>query len=849
MQQMQAEKDLFERMKGLVPKYVEGDKTRVLEGSQYITGLSDRVAQSFAGGKVSEAMRDLRQAKGGVEQMWNPGGLFHSVQSFYDQYTKARADVNDFTKSFKSPVYKTVYMDQVEKAAKEGSQYDPDTRTFKSMGAPDMMAEYLLADEFDKFLKDWKSDQSVQIYNRGDGYYYVGTTERVKEEDLANAFKGFLKRPEAVYALDMEARYRMLSSPPGTAEALRQNRLSQTDLAAQYGKAKIEQIGKILKEGKVEQIKEIQKLLGVDADGKVGPKTNAAYEAYKAQAEAELEENVTSQTIDAANADDLQLFRQTTIEGIIGSVVPKHALIKQNGRLVIDWKAQERVRAANMKALFDGMTPFFSPVSVIPGGTVQNPVEGLAKSFQSQEKEFGNLLRGHAEANPTLAAAAKAANMDFYKFHTVLAEAMAAGWRASKNNGVEWNAFHNYLKENGVPNTKTSNHGELWKNFAQNETVRMEVYNRQGQLDSAREPLSVTESVLNSALSTIPDSKIDWSAVSTALGGRTVTTGSGASQRTYGTTPQDAKALYEKGDPKAVRAVQDWMIKQVKGDTFRDVLGVVPVNQIIGGSTDAYAKSLLRGIQGSRIANWVDWNVISDKDREKLGLNKKGEFVQGEKGEKKGLKDLHFGYVFTANGSKDLYMTAVTNDNQAVHIPLKALDKSLQRTAILAFTSDGVNPKDPTGTLSSPIFQTGAALLFDHDQATPRILQTAHVLPLFNKGKLGDIGTVTISPPGKNSFDLHTYLQRDGDSTYFIASRTELTDEQRKNLSRLGDGTYKHKIQSISDVDKALTATKSFFYLGQAFEEAAKVEKNYTVDPFMQQEARSRVLPFIQAQY
>jgi hypothetical protein len=280
MQGMQQEKDVYDTMKGMMPQYVSADKPLVEAGLKEVSSLVEGVSNAYSTGKVSDAMRGIRQAKGVLSEMWKPTGVFGAVQGFYQDYQKAMQEVEEFTKGNTDPAYKFVYQRAVQKAAEQGSGFDPLTGKRKTVAAPDMVKELDVITEFSKFAEGWGSaaDQTVGMKKVGNYYYWVGTEKKVSEEEVQSAWRSYISSPKIQAHLGIQAAYEVGNLAPEQEQSFRDLMLKDAEGSFKQSKDSLSAIKTMLDSNNPAQIRRAQKALGVKDDGIVGDNTRKAYE-------------------------------------------------------------------------------------------------------------------------------------------------------------------------------------------------------------------------------------------------------------------------------------------------------------------------------------------------------------------------------------------------------------------------------------------------------------------------------------------------------------------------------------------------------------------------------------------
>lgn len=349
MQKMQQEKDLFDVMKTMKPQYVEGDKAIVEAGLKEVQSMVSNVAQSFASGKTTDAMRELRDAKTVLTSMWSPTGVFGGVQAYYQEYQKALKEVEEFTKDNTDPAYRYVYKDMVRQSIKEGSGIDPITGKRRTVATPDMTKEVDVLKELDGFLKDWKPDTKTNIERRGQYYYYVGTTEQVPMHEIEKAMSNFMQTPKIDNALNIQAQYR-------NSIAGEQEKVMTKELIAREHQDKIKQAGEKINiyekklKGTIDERKQVQQILGVAPTGILDENTENALAKLKQDIEARSK-------VDFNKMDSLSLYRYSVEQNIRDAIYDKYAYIKETGKLESDRLALQRNQANAMRNLMLEFSP------------------------------------------------------------------------------------------------------------------------------------------------------------------------------------------------------------------------------------------------------------------------------------------------------------------------------------------------------------------------------------------------------------------------------------------------------------------------------------------------------------
>lgn len=348
MQGMQQEKDMYDALKGMVPQHVEGDKELVQTALKEVDSLVKDVSESYATGKVSEAMRGIRQAKGALSEMWKPTGIFGGVEGFYKEYQKALEDVNEFTKGNTDPAYKYVYTKALRDVAEKGSQFDPMTGKRGSVAAPEMMKELDVLKELDGFLKDWKADTKTGIERRNGGYYWIGSTEKVPMNEVKAAMDNYMKSNKAQYALGIQAQYQAALAGEEGQQLMKESYKSEVKKNLADSKLNIAAVEKLLN-GSVAEIKEAQEYLGVKADGIVGENTKSALADRKNKLSEQ--ESVILKGLD--NIDPVKLYQNRIEEDIQNTLINKYTYIKETGKMEWDrlWLQNQKLGAMKQMLL------------------------------------------------------------------------------------------------------------------------------------------------------------------------------------------------------------------------------------------------------------------------------------------------------------------------------------------------------------------------------------------------------------------------------------------------------------------------------------------------------------------
>lgn len=349
MQKMQQEKDLFDVMKTMKPQFVEGDKPIVEAGLKEVQGMVSNVAQAFASGKTTDAMRELRDAKTVLTNMWSPTGVFGGVQGYYQEYQKALQEVEEFTKDNTDPAYRYVYKDMLRQSVEKGSGIDPITGKRRTVATPDMTKEVDVLKELDGFLKDWKPDAKTSIERRGQYYYYVGTTEQVPMHEIEKAIANFMQTPKVDNALNIQARYR--NSIAGEQEKAMSKELIVKEHQDKIKQAteKINIYEKKLK-GTIDERKQVQQILGVAPTGILDENTENALAKLKQDIEARSK-------VDFNKMDSLSLYRYRVEQDIHDAIYDKYAHIRETGKLEWDRLALQRNQANSMRNLMLEFSP------------------------------------------------------------------------------------------------------------------------------------------------------------------------------------------------------------------------------------------------------------------------------------------------------------------------------------------------------------------------------------------------------------------------------------------------------------------------------------------------------------
>lgn len=410
MQKMQQEKDLFDVMKTMKPQYVEGDKPIVEAGLKEVQGMVSNVAQSFASGKTTDAMRELRDAKTVLTNMWSPTGVFGGVQAYYQEYQKALKEVEEFTKDNTDPAYRYVYKDMLRQSVEKGSGIDPITGKRRTVATPDMTKEINVLKEADDYLKDWKSDTRTGIERRGNDYFWIGSTEKVSATELSNAMDNFMSDPRISNALNIQAKYRTGIAGEEGITTLRTN--FEKEFTERYKEQQelASQIGSLLK-GTKEDIQLAQNKLGVKATGIVDEATNKAFVEFQEQnSEAKINEGLDV----IRKADATGLYRKRLEMDLKDALVPKYSFIKESGKLMADVAGLQRAKLNAMRSMIAEFKepvqlPYVGPLSVseldIPSpvqtrdaaqnlyknaakSTIDKLPEDLQKAFKSINKKY-----------------------------------------------------------------------------------------------------------------------------------------------------------------------------------------------------------------------------------------------------------------------------------------------------------------------------------------------------------------------------------------------------------------------------------------------------------------------------
>jgi hypothetical protein len=410
MQKMQQEKDLFDVMKTMKPQYVEGDKAIVEAGLKEVQGMVSNVAQAFASGKTTDAMRELRDAKTVLTNMWSPTGVFGGVQDYYKETQKALAEIDEFTKDNTDPAYRYVYKDMLRQSIKEGSGIDPVTGKRRTVSTPDMTKEVNVLKEADDYLTNWKSDTRTGIERRGNDYFWIGTTEQVSATELSKAMDNFMSDPRIANALNIQAKYRTGIAGEEGITTLRTN--FEKEFTERYKEQQelASQIGSLLK-GTKEDIQLAQTKLNLKPTGVLDEATNKAFVEFQEQnSDAKINEGLDV----IRKADATGLYRKRLEMDLKDALVPKHSFIKENGKLMADVAGLQRAKLNAMRSMIAEFKapvqlPYVGPLSVseldIPSpiqtrdaaqnlykntakSTVENLPEDLQKAFKSINKKY-----------------------------------------------------------------------------------------------------------------------------------------------------------------------------------------------------------------------------------------------------------------------------------------------------------------------------------------------------------------------------------------------------------------------------------------------------------------------------
>lgn len=635
IQGMQQEKDIYEQMKELSPQYVEADKPLVQAALKEVDDLVKGVSEGFATGRVSEAMKGLRDAKGVLSSMWKPTGVFGSVQGFYQDYQKALEEVKEFTKDNTDPAYRYVYTNLVRQAAEEGSGYDPLTGGRKSISTPNMMKEVNVLKETDDFLKDWKADTRTGIERRGDMFYWVGTTEQVPKAELSKAMSAFMKDPRIDYAINIQAQYRAgIAGAEGQQAVLGAFQQEQKDRIKAASDA-ISQIEKDLNSGNYKDIVSAQRKLGVKTDGVVGDKTNEAL----ADLRSELD-NMSKINYD--NLDATSVYKLRIQQDMQDALLDKYAYTKQTGKLEWDRLAlQQRQMNAMRNLMMEFQPPSQMPLLTVKDTAQLNlpsPIDLMNKSKTNYKNAVEVAKQGLGNLSQVFDATGQRYGVVVGEFSAAISKGLANAGVTSMANMTEQQkqlfkrGFEQSLQSSGVSNKKMSYSDMANRFLAEGDAGRVKLDSQYDVLTNSwsmyKANVDIVERVADEVLK---DNKLlkDFavSLVDIEVTPNAFVTQYGSSIKTKFTTVSQVKDLLAKRDPGTLKQLDVYLnkIKLENPTLHKQVLGSVYTYGVDHDEMSKSNKQLTEAI-GQNIGTVIDMSMLNKEQRKLLTV--KGKFRQ-----------------------------------------------------------------------------------------------------------------------------------------------------------------------------------------------------------------------------
>lgn len=723
MQGMQQEKDMYEQMRELSPQYVEADKPLVQAALKEVDGLVKGVSEGFATGRVSEAMKGLRDAKGVLSSMWKPTGVFGSVQGFYQDYQKALEEVKEFTKDNTDPAYKYVYTNLVRQAAEEGSGYDPLTGGRKTISAPNMMKEVNVLKETDNFLKDWKADTRTGIERRGEMFYWVGTTEQVSKAELSKAMSAFMKDQRIDYAINVQAQYRAgIAGADGQQAVLGAFQQEQKD-RIKTASDMLSQIEKDLNSGNYKDIVAAQRKLGVKADGVIGDKTNDALADLRSEID-----NMSN--INYGDLDATSVYKLRIQQDIQDALLDKYAYIKQTGKLEWDRLALQR---RQMGALRELMLEF-QPPSQMPLLTVKDTSQlNLPSPIDMMNKSKTNYKNAVEVAKQGLGGLSQVFDATGQRYGVVIGEFSSAVSKGLANAGVTSMAnmteqqrqlfkrgFEQSLQSSGVSNKKMSYSDMANRFLAEGDAGRVKLDNQYDVLTNSwsmhKANVDIVERVADEVVK--DDKLLENFHNSYIIKVPPVKTQFGSSMDTdfKVQSVSQTKNLLAKRDPTTLKELDKYLnkIKLENPTLHKKVLGSVYTYGVDHDEMSKNNKQLTKAI-GQNIGTVIDMSMLDNEQRKLLTV--KGKFRQ----------DLNLSNAvitnMSSNGTNQQMLTLYVQEpvkggfSQAVPVtvPVEGLkNKEWVRNyvvtqAAVAFDYERMTPKN------QEVFYRSMSQLFDMD--------------------------------------------------------------------------------------------------------------------------------------
>lgn len=726
IQGMQQEKDIYEQMRELSPQYVEADKPLVQAALKEVDDLVKGVSEGFATGRVSEAMKGLRDAKGVLSSMWKPTGVFGSVQGFYQDYQKALEEVKEFTKDNTDPAYKYVYTNLVRQAAEEGSGYDPLTGGRKTISAPNMMKEVNVLKETDDFLKDWKADTRTGIERRGEMFYWVGTTEQVSKAELSKAMSAFMKDPRIDYAINVQAQYRAgMAGAEGQQAVLGAFQQEQKD-RIKTASDMLSQIEKDLNSGNYKDIVAAQRKLGVKADGVIGDKTNDAL--------ADLRSEVDNMSkINYGDLDATSVYKLRIQQDMQDALLDKYAYTKQTGKLEWDRLALQRRQMNAMRNLMME----FQPPSQMPLLTVKDTAQlNLPSPIDMMNKSKTNYKNAVEVAKQGLGGLSQVFDATGQRYGVVVGEFSAAVSKGLANAGVTSMAnmteqqkqlfkrgFEQSLQNSGVSNKKMSYSDMANRFLAEGDAGRVKLDNQYDVLTNSwsmyKANVDIVERVADEV---VKDNKLLEGFVKDSKRSTLMDSPTSLKRETIDLpdskfkTVSQVKDLLAKRDPATLKELDKYLnkIKLENPTLHKKVLGSVYTYGVDHDEMSKSNKQLTEAI-GQNIGTVIDMSML-DKEQRKL-LTVKGKFRQDLK-----LSDAVITNM-SGNGTNQQMLTLYVQEpvkggfSQAVPVtvPVEGLKNKewvrnyIVTQAAVAFDYERMTPKN------EEVFYRSMSQLFDMD--------------------------------------------------------------------------------------------------------------------------------------
>jgi hypothetical protein len=642
MQQMQQEKDTFEAMQGMLPQYIGADREKVIAGAEFVKDISTDVAKKFAAGNVKEAMSALRGAKESVAKMWSPTGVFGATQGFYDDYQKAIKEVDEFTKGNTDPAYNYVYKRMVQKAAEQGSQFDPTTGKRATVSAPDMLKEVDVLKEFMEFGKGWGSeaDQTVGIEKYGDYYYYIGTDKKVPPEEVRAAWNSFISSPKIQNHLRIQASYET-AMMGDNAEDFRDQLIMDAQTTYNNQKKQLDIVEQMLNSSNVNTRKQAQRELGVATDGIVGEETKKALSNLRSELDGQLEE--AKSLYESADIENLVKNRLERTMG--NAAVQRLAFSQEDGKLIgreemfmrDRYRYQSRLDIEKeQRAALTGQEkqPAYSNV----GAAVLNVVD-MATATQDAQKNYTDAYNALFTRQPELAMYIKSMTGD-RRYGEAVPKIAEALQDARKSDGtIDGNVFKRRMTQLGFTdrdaNKSYKDQIKSWDDLV------TQINGRQLTVDDFTNAADNLEGYYNSFLDSkavyskwsdrvLSSDELKLDKMAVKKGDEIISTPRGIVRASTYYTSDELKEGLRKGDPKIVQGVQRYL----KENKLQGYDLIVPKTGFVGGAVEKYDALILKTLQnepGALAAN-IDLNKLVRNNPnavEKLGIQRQADGTYG----------------------------------------------------------------------------------------------------------------------------------------------------------------------------------------------------------------------------